>query len=49
MRGPAGTPGRGSPVAGTEALEDRGEPVPLLAEHVEQVLWIEVALAQGLQ
>jgi len=30
-------------------LEDRGEPLPLLAEHVEQVLWIEVARAPGLQ
>jgi hypothetical protein len=30
-------------------VEDRGEPSPLLAEHVEQVHWIDVALAEGPQ
>src|SRR6266851_3771960 len=41
-RGPVGTPGRGSPVA--ETFQVRHEPLPLLAGHLEQVLWIEVAL-----
>ena len=49
VRGPVGAPGRGSPVVRTESLQDRDEPLPLLAEHLEQVLWIEVARAPGPQ
>jgi hypothetical protein len=49
VRGPVGAAGRGSPVIGTESLEDRDEPSPLPAEHVQQVPWIEVALARSLQ
>jgi hypothetical protein len=30
-------------------LKDRGEPLPLPAEHLEQVPWIKVARAVGLQ
>jgi hypothetical protein len=30
-------------------LEDRGKPSPLLTEHLEQVLWVEVACACGPQ
>ncbi len=49
MRGPFGAPGRGSPVVGTESSQDRNEPLPLLAEHLEQATWIEVAGAPGAQ
>jgi hypothetical protein len=49
LRGPVGAPGRGGPVAGTESLQNRDESLPLLLEHVEQVLWIEVAGALGAQ
>jgi hypothetical protein len=49
VRGPLSTPGRGSPVVGAESLQDRDEPLPLPAEHVEQVLRVEVAGALGLK
>ena len=49
VRGPVGAPGRGSPVVGSEPSQDRDEPLPLLAEHLDQVLWIEVARALGPQ
>ena len=47
--GPVSAPGRGNPVGATKSLEDRDEPLPLLAEHVQQVLRVEVAHARGLQ
>ena len=50
VRPPAPTrPNTGSrpPVVRAEALQDGGEPPPLLAEHLEQVLWIKVASADG--
>ncbi len=37
VRGPVGAARRDSPVIGIKSLEDRGEPLPLLAEHVQQV------------
>jgi hypothetical protein len=49
VRGQVGAPGRGSPVAGTETPQDRDEPLPLLAEHLEPVRWIDVAHALGPQ
>src|ERR1700749_597000 len=49
LSGPDGAPGRGRPVAGAESSQDRDEPSPLLAEHVEQVLGIELASAVGPQ
>jgi Ammonium Transporter Family len=45
----SGAAGRGRPVIGTKSLEDRDEPLPLPPEHVQHVLWIEVARSRGLQ
>ena len=45
--GPAGAPGRGSPVAGTESFQHPDKPLPLCGEHLDQVLWIEVARSAG--
>jgi hypothetical protein len=30
-------------------VQDRGEAPPLLAEYLEQVIWVEVARARGAQ
>src|SRR5262249_22786464 len=49
VRGPVGAPGGGGPLASTEPLQDRDEPVPLLAEHLQQARWIEIARAPGPQ
>jgi hypothetical protein len=49
VSGPASAPGGGSPVAGTESVQYGDEPLPLFAEHVEQVLRVKVALAPGPQ
>lgn len=42
---PVGTPGRGSPVIWTEFPQDRDEPSPLLTEHLEDLLRVQVARA----
>jgi hypothetical protein len=47
--GPLGTAGRGDAVVGSEALQDRHEPPPLLPKHPEEVLWIEVTRPTGAQ
>src|SRR5262249_58808134 len=39
----------GSPIIGPEPSQDRDEPLPLPAEHLEQVAWVEVARALGPQ
>jgi len=49
VRAPLGTPGRRGPIIGAEPSEDRGEPPPLLGEHLQQVPWAEVARARGPQ
>jgi hypothetical protein len=45
VRGPVGAPGGGSPVPGPEPAQRRDKPLPLLAEHLEQAAWVEVACA----
>ena len=47
--GGLGAPGGGSPVLGPESSQDRDEPVPLLAEHLQQAARVEAALALGPQ
>src|SRR4029077_5686176 len=49
LRGPVGAPGRGRPVVRTKLPQDLGEPLPLLTEHLEKVLWVELACARGPQ
>jgi hypothetical protein len=49
VSGPVAAPGRSRPVVGTKAIEDRHEPLPLIAEHIDQMLWIDFTLALGLQ
>jgi ABC-type phosphate/phosphonate transport system substrate-binding protein len=45
MSGPFATPRRGRPVVGTESPKHLDEPLPLLAEHLEKMLGIQVAFA----
>jgi hypothetical protein len=49
VRRPIGASGRASPVIGAEPAQDRGEPLPLRAEHVEQLLWSDAAWPPGPQ